>query len=545
VLYSIDSSTQKPPSDLLAKLSKCRRVLLIEANDQRRWVGGLVTPEVHIPPVGLMYVASSARRHNPDVHIEILETSLDARSDEALVAKLLDYRPDVVGIRSISLFEDELKRVAELTRSVLDVPIVAGGPIATARRGAVLQAIPAIDLLVVGEGELAFSRLLSGTATNGLVFRHGSKIVDLGDSDIVDNLDELPFPDYSLVDLGRYQEHLSYAYNHRRQGVLLTSRGCPFLCTYCNTFAGKTARLRSAENVVAEMEQMSNEHAINDFYVVDDIFNMDRKRTAAIFRKIIDLGKDWHLYFVNGLRADIMTRELVDLMADAGTAWVTYAVESGSPRIQKLVKKDMRLAKAAEIINYSQDRGMVVNVNTMYGFPTETAADAQLTLDYLARLHMPSLLPYHFCLRGYDGCEIVDQAAEAGWDTTAFLADGTLSYHDMPRGTSTFPKGEMMHHLIDYHSRFGMRNHQHMVRSIEVLRENGYSDCDLVDMYSVLQNHAFRDVEEIVAGSGPKIPSGKIPDKIPNVEIPDVNAQNVNAPNVFAPNLAPNLKANA
>jgi radical SAM superfamily enzyme YgiQ (UPF0313 family) len=508
VLYSIDSSTQKPPDDLLAKLSKCRRVLLIEANDQRRWVGSLVGPEVHIPPVGLMYVASSARLHNPDVHIEILETSLDARSDEELVAKLLAYRPDVVGIRSISLFEDELKRVAELTRSVLDIPIVAGGPIATARRGAVLQAIPAIDLLVVGEGELAFSRLLSGTATNGLVFRHGSQIIDLGDSDIVDNLDELPFPDYSLVDLSRYQEHLSYAYNHRRQGVLLTSRGCPFLCTYCNTFAGKTARLRSAENVVAEMEQMSRDHAIDDFYVVDDIFNMDRKRTAAIFRKIIDLGKDWHLYFVNGLRADIMTRELVDLMADAGTVWVTYAVESGSARIQELVKKNMRLEKAAEIINYSQDRGMVVNVNTMYGFPTETPADAQLTLDYLAQLHMPSLLPYHFCLRGYDGCEIVDQAAEAGWDTTAFLADGTLSYHDMPRGTATFPKGEMMNHLIDYHSRFGMRNHQHLRRSIEVLRENGYTDCDLVDMYSVLQNRAFRHVGEILASSTPSSKAG-------------------------------------
>ena len=528
MLYSIDSSTQKPPGDLLAKLSKCRRVLLIEANDQRRWVGGLVTPEVHIPPVGLMYVASSARLHNPDVHIEILETSLDARSDEELIAKLLDYCPDVVGIRSISLFEDELKRVAELTRSVLDIPIVAGGPIATARRGAVLQAIPAIDLLVVGEGELAFSRLLSGTSTNGLVFRHGSQIIDLGDSDIVDNLDELPFPDYSLVDLGRYQEHLSYAYNHRRQGVLLTSRGCPFLCTYCNTFAGKTARLRSAGNVVAEMEQMSRDHAIDDFYVVDDIFNMDRKRTAAIFRKIIDLGKDWRLYFVNGLRADIMTRELVDLMADAGTVWVTYAVESGSPRIQKLVKKDMRLAKAAEIINYSQDRGMVVNVNTMYGFPTETPADAQLTLDYLAQLHMPSLLPYHFCLRGYDGCEIVDQAAEAGWDTSVFLADGTLSYHDMPRGTATFPKGDMMSHLIDYHSRFGMRNHQHMLRSIEVLRENGYTDGDLVDMYSVLQNHAFRDVNEIVAGT-------------PGVKIPNVNAHNVSAQNVNVPN----VKANA
>ncbi len=511
VLYTIDSSTQKPPGDLLTKLSQSRRVLLIEANDQRRWVGGLVTPEVHIPPVGLMYVASSARRHNPDVQIEILETSLDGRSDEELVAKLLDYRPDAVGIRSISLFEDELRRVADLTRSVLDVPIVAGGPIATARRGPLLKAIPSIDLLVVGEGEITFSRLLSGTSTNGLVFRHGSQIVDLGDGDVADNLDELPFPDYSLVDLRRYEEHLSYAYNHRRQGVLLTSRGCPFLCTYCNTFAGKTARLRSAENVVAEMEQMSRDHAIDDFYVVDDIFNMDRKRTEAIFQMIIRLRKNWRLYFVNGLRADIMTRRLVDLMADAGTVWVTYAVESGSSRIQKLVKKNMRLDRAAEIINYSQERGMVVNVNTMYGFPTETAADAQQTLDYLARLHMPSLLPYHFCLRGYEGCEIVDQAAEAGWDTTAFLADGTLSYHDMPRGTDTFPKSEMMKHLIDYHKRFGLHNQPHLLRSIDVLRENGYTDSDLVDMYSVLQNRAFRDVDEILAGSKPNI-------NVPNVK---------------------------
>jgi radical SAM superfamily enzyme YgiQ (UPF0313 family) len=503
VLYSIDSSKLKPQNDLLTKLSKCRRVLLIEANDQRRWVGGLVTPEVHIPPVGLMYVASSARLHNPDVHIEILETSLDGRSDEELAAKLLDYRPDLIGIRSISLFEDELKRVAELARSILDVPIVAGGPIATVRRGSLLSAIPAIDLLVVGEGELPFSRLLSGSSTNGLVFRQGDQIIDLGDGDVVDNLDELPFPDYSLVDLSRYQEHLSYAYNHRRQGVLLTSRGCPFLCTYCNTFAGKTARLRSADNVVAEMELMSRDHAIEDFYVVDDIFNMDRHRTAAIFGRIIRLHKNWRLYFVNGLRADIMTRELVDLMADAGTVWVTYAVESGSPRIQKLVKKNMRLDQAAEIINYSQERGMVVNINTMYGFPTETGRDAQQTLDYLAQLHMPSLLPYHFCLRGYEGCEIVDQAAEAGWDTSAFLADGALSYHDMPRGTATFPKSEMMNHLIEYHSRFGMRNHQHLRRSIDVLRENGYSDCDLVDMYSVLQNRAFRDVDEILSGSTP------------------------------------------
>jgi hypothetical protein len=194
-----------------------------------------------------------------------------------------------------------------------------------------------------------------------------------------------------------------------------------------------------------------------------------------------------------------MTPELVDLMVEAGTVWVTYAIESGSPRIQKLVKKNMHLDKAIEVINYTQDRGIVVNVNTMYGFPTETAAEARQTLDCLARLRMPSLLPYHFCLRGYDGCEIVEQAEEAGWDASAFLADGTLSYHDLPRGTATFSRREMLDHLVQYHKQFGFHNKRHLSRSIDLLRQNGYTDRDLVDMYSVLQDRPLGQAGEIVA----------------------------------------------
>lgn len=124
VLHSIGLPTPKTQDRLLGRISKCRRVLLIEANDQRRWVGGRVIPEVHIPPVGLMYVASSARRDHPDLEIRILETSMEARSEQELASKLLDYRPDLVGIRSISLFEDELKRVAEVTKRLLDVPLL-------------------------------------------------------------------------------------------------------------------------------------------------------------------------------------------------------------------------------------------------------------------------------------------------------------------------------------------------------------------------------------------------------------------------------------
>ncbi len=476
----------------------------------RRWVGGRVDPEVHIPPVGLMYVAGYARLHHPGLQIEILETSLDAPTDDDLIARLMEYGPELVGIRSISLFEDEMARVARVVRNALgpDVPIVGGGPIATARRGALLKAVPALDLLVVGEGEVPFAALLSGTAKKGLVMRSGETVVDTGDGDIVDNLDDIPNPDYSLVNLDRYEEHLSYAYNHRRQGVLLTSRGCPFLCTYCNTFAGKTARLRSAENVVQEMEQLYLNYAIRDFYVVDDIFNINRRRTETVFRRLIAQNRDWRLYFVNGLRADIMTRELVDLMVEAGTVWVTYAIESGSPRIQALVKKNMQLDRSLEIIRYSQDKGMVVNVNTMYGFPTETAAEAQQTLDCLAKLRMPSLLPYHFNLRGYDGCEIVQQAEEAGWDATAFLADGTLSYHDLPKGTSTFSRREMLEHVKRYHREFGVHNTAHVAKSIDILRKSGYTERDLLDMYSVLRDRPIHDLDELFAATQAGAASG-------------------------------------
>ena len=486
---------------LLDRVSKARRILLIEANDMRRWVGGRVEPEVHIPPVGLLYVAGYARLKHPGLQIQILETSLDAATDDDLIARLMEYGPELVGIRSISLFEDELARVARVVRNAMgpNVPVICGGPIATARRGPLLKAIPELDMLVLGEGEVPFAELLAGTANKGLALRSGDSVIDSGDGDIVDNLDDLPNPDYSLVNLERYEQHLSYAYNHRRQGVLLTSRGCPFLCTYCNTFAGKSARLRSAENVVREMEHLYVDYGIRDFYVVDDIFNINRRRTETVFRRLIEQKRDWRLYFVNGLRADIMTRELVDLMVHAGTVWVTYSIESGSPRIQKLVKKNMQLDRSIDIIRYSQERGIVVNVNTMYGFPTETAADAQETLDCLARLHMPSLLPYHFNLRGYEGCEIVQQAEEAGWDASAFLADGTLSYHDLPKGTSTFTRREMLEHIKRYHRQFGVHNTAHVARSIEILRNIGYTQRDLLDMYSVLRDRPIHDLDELIA----------------------------------------------
>jgi anaerobic magnesium-protoporphyrin IX monomethyl ester cyclase len=200
------------------------RVLLIEANDMPRWVGGVGSDEVHVIPIGLMYVAAAARAAGAASELRVVESSLDCPTDDAYVALLEAYRPDVVGLRSILFFCDELRRITGLTRTHSDAAIVVGGPIVDAWGPGLFARVPEIDAAVKGEGEVTFCRLLAGESfadVAGVLYRDDSgAVVQNSDAPAITDLDALPFPAYDLIDLDRYRQHLSYAYNSRRQGVL-------------------------------------------------------------------------------------------------------------------------------------------------------------------------------------------------------------------------------------------------------------------------------------------------------------------------------------
>lgn len=299
------------------------------------------------------------------------------------------------------------------------------------------------------------------------------------------------------MDSDLYQRQLSYAYNHRKQGVLVTSRGCAYDCTFCfKTASG--LRLRSAENVFGEIKHLYEKHGIRDFYIVDDIFNVSLKRALSIFDMIIREGLKLRLYFANGLRADIVTREFVDSAIQAGAIWFTYAIESANEDIQKLVNKHIDLNKAHAAIEYTQNQNVVVNIDTMYGFPTETRKMAQQTLDWLGALPYPSLLPYHFCLRCFPGCKIRAQALEAGWDPELLEWGNRLSYNDPPLGTPSLTKSEMYQIILEYHERFGLRNADALRRALRILRSVGYREEEITHMYSVLMHKMITDAGQIL-----------------------------------------------
>ncbi len=487
------------------RFAAARRVLLVDVNDQRRWIGGHVSsPEVHIPPVALMMLATVLRAARPDVEVVIRESSLDAPDDAAFAAMLDEIRPDVVGLRSISFFFEEFVHVARLVRAWnREVPVIVGGPLVESLKRGVLDRCPDVDIAASCEGEFVLPELLGGaplSGVRGLVWRDDDgAVVENAARPLVQDLDSLPYADYSLIDLARYERQLSYAYNHRRQGVLYTSRGCIFECSFCFQPSGLGARYRSAANVFGEIRGLHDRHGVRDFYVIDDIFNVKRRRAMDVFRAVIEARLDVRFYFVNGLRADLMDEEHIDLMVEAGTVWVTYAVESGNADIRKLIRKDMNMPRAEAAIRRTQRAGIVVNINTMFGFPTETRAMADETLEWMAtRVDKPSLLPYHFGLKGYEGCDIVDQAADAGWDVPAFLAEANKAYNHVPAGTPTFPRRDMIEHMIDYHERFGMGNAARLRDAVATLRRVGYTDRDVTDMYSILLNRIVAGVDDVV-----------------------------------------------
>ena len=491
------------------KMKPAARVLLVEANNMGKWVGTTMPYEVHIPPLGLMYLASHARKVLPGVEFRIVESSLSSPDLSSLendhfIRILNEFQPDIFGVRSIAFFLEELQRIASLVRAHSDATLVAGGPIVQAYKRRLFQEVPELEIAVKGEGERVFANLLAGAPLSsiaGLLYRTEDGVVENEDQLEVEDIDSLPFPAYDLIDLDQYQRQLSYAYNHRRQGILLTSRGCAYHCTFCFTH-WKGIRLRSAANIFEEIKQLHDQHGIEDFYVVDDIFNVNAKRALGLFDLIVAAGLKVRLYFVNGLRADITSEAFVDRAIEAGAVWFTYAVESGTDEIQRLVEKRLDLEKARRVIAYTQRQNVAVNVSTMYGFPTETRELAQRTLDWLSELPKPSLLPYHFCLRFFPGCEINQQALDAGWDPARLELTSRFSYNDMPLGTPTLSKQDMYGIQLEYHRRFGLSNPAAVDGAVRTLRSIGYSDTEIVHMYSVLKRKVIHHVGDLMTAAG-------------------------------------------
>jgi radical SAM superfamily enzyme YgiQ (UPF0313 family) len=367
-----------------------------------------------------------------------VEQALHGLATDDVRARMAAFRPDLVGFSCLSLEADEMERLARAAKEVNPrCAVVLGGPHAKFFYDRALEN-PDIDAAVVGEGEETFPELLEALedgrpldGVKGVAFRRDGRALLTAPREAIEDLDSLPFPAWDLVDFRRYSRvpGMNGYSKSVPWAVVMTSRGCPFRCAYCHDIFGKKARLRSPENVLAEIELLTRVHGVREIHIVDDIFNVDPARAGRICDLIAERGIKVDIAFPNALRVDMMDRDLIRKLKRAGCYAVTYAVETASPRIQALLGKNVDLEKARRVISWTAAEGIITHGFFMIGFPGETREEMRLTEEWA--LSSDLWLPIFFMAVVYPRTRLFEIARETypGFDFGDWNM-GDLQYRD-------------------------------------------------------------------------------------------------------------------
>ena len=271
-----------------------------------------------------------------------------------------------------------LRIAAQVKRAHREAVVVLGGPQASVVDVSTMRAFPWIDLVVRGEAEQSLPALLDAltqhsslAAIPGITFRRNEDggIVRNPDAPLVADLDALPFPAFHLFPDIRFCRHFP----------LELGRGCPFACTFCSTndFFRRRFRLKSPEHMIAEMRRVRQTYGINSFELVHDMFTVDRKRVVAFCEALLESKEEFT--WGCSARTDCVDEELIALMARAGCRGIFFGIETGSPRLQKIIDKGLDLNDSAERVRSCDKFKIKTAVSLMAGFPEETMNDLRAT----------------------------------------------------------------------------------------------------------------------------------------------------------------------
>lgn len=396
-----------------------------------------IRPDTYIQsapaPVGFLSLIAYLRQFG-DHDFKIIDGRLHYYSPDQIAGILQKFNPDLICYTAFSMEKMQIHAVAEKVRAALPgIPTVIGGPYATSDHEGVLED-PAFDYAVVGEGEVTFKNFVDALKNGetrpeikGLAFRHNGSVKFFGRTGFIEDLDEIPPPAWDQLDLEPYwgsktkRSTMNPHQKSARSVPLFSSRGCPYHCTYCHEVFGKKMRKRSVEHVMQELRYLKHEKGIKEVDIIDDIFNLDRPRAKEICDKIVAEKLNIGIAFPNGLRVDQMDEELVDKLKQAGCYRIIYAVESGSPRIQKEMRKNLNLDKAMKMIEYTNYKGISTGGFFMLGFLNETEEDMMQTLKFAIESKLATAS--FFILQPFPGTEIFNQALEAGYKLDGYTQE--------------------------------------------------------------------------------------------------------------------------
>lgn len=390
-------------------------------------------------PMGLAYLAAVLRN---DFDVKVLDGRAKFQrmvpknskweyfgfTPKEIVEQVKTYSPDVVGISCLSSFHfpdvvDLFERVKKIDN---DIITVTGGTHPTFLADEVMKKHSSIDFIVMGEGEDTFYQLLMNInsekeydALDGLAFRNNGTYQINPKTKYIEDLDALPYPAFDLFPLDFYEKKsipFSVTFRSKKTIPILTSRGCSAQCIFCasKNYWGKRYRMRTAENVLDEIEYMVKKYGVEEIQFIDDNLTLDKNRARKIFQGLIDRNINIHWNTPNGIAVWTLDEQMLKLMKASGCYELTVAFESGDQEVLKnIIKKPLDLKYAKKMVNKMKDLDIQVHSFFISGFPGETKEQIKRSFAFAKTMDLDSA--WFFVANPTPGSELYEICKNEGY----------------------------------------------------------------------------------------------------------------------------------
>lgn len=421
------------------------RILLINPNSRRKF-GRSESVSSIIHPLGLAYIAAVVRKEGYEIKILDAE-ALDLNDDEVL--KVIDhYGPSVIGfgVKTPSI-NKVFNLCSRIKKNFPDKTIVLGGPHPTALPNEAIEK-DSVDFVVMGEGEFSFLDLVrelekkkkNFSNIQSLVFKEKGKVIINQRRGPIKDLDSLPYPAYDLLPLDKYKSADS---RHEKFVSILTSRGCPGQCLYCNKQVfGSCVIVRSAKSLADEVEFLVKRYGFKEFHIVDDLFTINKKRVIEFCNILAERKIKIIWKCGNGVRVGTVDLELLEAMKKAGCYSISYGVESGNQEILDKMKKGQTLEQIERAVSLTKKAGIECVCFFMFGNIGENEKTMIQTIEFSKKLDpdfalFSIMVPYP-ATQVRKIIENEGKIFESNWDN-----------YDHVAGKAVFEHGEIKRKLVE------------------------------------------------------------------------------------------------
>ena len=352
------------------------------------------------PPLHLMYYSSVLKKQG--IEAKVLDAIAEKKSADDVIEFCRSFSPDfIVSWTGNFSYAIDIKILEKIKGHFPKITTFLTGTDLVIAKPELFLSKPFIDFTISGEAELALQdipkfiagRMKKSKVRNISYLQKGE--VKKNRHGLIENLDDIPFPDRGAVDNSLYK---GFPFFSESFTDLLTSRGCPFNCTICTSrlYWGSSYRERSAENILAEIEECVDKYRIKTFFILDDTFNLNKKKVIRLCRMIVKKGI--RIKWGCQTRVDLVDDEMLKAMADAGCVYIHYGAESGVQRLLDYFNKGIAPEQTIKAFELTRKYGIENCATFIVGTPVDKPGDLEKTLELYRKIkpdyvHVSPLIP--------------------------------------------------------------------------------------------------------------------------------------------------------